>query len=80
MFSKLTRFVLPVTVAMFVMAFTGCAGSKSHSSASAADSMASAEPPKNQKLEDARRSAEEAELKAHQLRMEKNNNTAKNGK
>jgi len=79
MISRFTRFVLPVAVAVVSMAaLSGCAGSKSHSSASS--DMAAAEPPKNQKLDDARRSAEEAEAKAHQMRVEKNNNTAKNGK
>jgi hypothetical protein len=40
---------------------------------------ANLEPAKNQKLEDARRSAEDAESKAHEMRLEKNRNTAKNG-
>ena len=80
MISKFTRFVLPVTVAVSMAAIVGCAGSK-HSSPSSemSDASASAQPPKNQKLDDARRSAEEAEQKAHDLRVEKNRNTAKNG-
>jgi hypothetical protein len=78
MISRFTRFVLPVTAAVFMLAFVGCAGSKSHSSSDSMDS-ASAEPSKNQKLEDARRSAEDAEQKAHDLRVEKNRSTAKNG-
>jgi hypothetical protein len=77
MISRFTRFVLPVTVALFMGALVGCAGSKS-SSGSGGDS-ASMEPAKNQKLEDARRSAEDAEAKAHELRVEKNRSTAKNG-
>jgi hypothetical protein len=43
------------------------------------DASMSSEPARNQKLEDARRSAEEAEAKAHELREEKNRNTAKAG-
>jgi len=71
----------PVTLAVSLAAFVGCAGSK-HSSASSSmsDATASAEPPKNQKLDDARHSAEDAEQKAHELRVEKNRNTAKNDK
>lgn len=78
MISRFKRTALPFTAALFlVAAFVGCAGSKSSSSYSSGDSNPSAEPEKNQRLEDARRSAEEAELKAHQLRQEKNRNTAK---
>ena len=79
MISRSKRFALPVIVAVFAMAFAGCAGSKSRSTATLGDSDASSEPAKNQKLDDARRSAEEAEQKAHELRLEKNRNTAKNG-
>jgi len=80
MISKFPRYVLPVTVALSMTVLFGCAGSK-HSSASASMSDATAsEPPKNQKLDDARHSAEDAEQKAHQLRVEKNSTTAKNGK
>ena len=79
MISKFPRYVLPVTVVLSMTVLFGCAGSK-HSSASASMSDATAsEPPKNQKLDDARHSAEDAEQKAHQLRVEKNRNTAKNG-
>jgi hypothetical protein len=78
MISRFTRFVLPVTVALSIGALVGCAGSKSSSGSGSGDS-ASMEPAKNQKLEDARRSAEDAESKAHQMRVEKNRNTAKNG-
>lgn len=78
MISRFTRFVLPVTVALLMGALVGCAGSKS-SSGSGSGESASAEPAKNQKLEDARRSAEDAESKAHDMRVEKNRNTAKNG-
>jgi hypothetical protein len=76
MISRFTRFVLPVTVALSIGALVGCAGSKSSSSGV---DTANLEPAKNQKLEDARRSAEDAESKAHQMRVEKNRNTAKNG-
>ena len=79
MISKFPRYVLPVTVVLSMTVLFGCAGSK-HSSASASMSDATAsESPKNQKLDDARHSAEDAEQKAHQLRVEKNRNTAKNG-
>jgi hypothetical protein len=43
------------------------------------EATASAEPEKSQRLEDARRSAEDAEMKAHQMRMDKNRSTAKTG-
>ncbi len=76
MISRFPSFIWPLAVAA-LLAVTGCAGSK-HSSASM-DSSASAEPDKNQKLEDAKHSAEDAEQKAHQLREEKNRNTAKSG-
>lgn len=78
MISRFKSFVWPVALVAGMVAVTGCAGSK-HSSASG-DSSESAAPAKNQKLEDARRSAEDAEAKAHQLREEKNNSTAKSGK
>jgi hypothetical protein len=76
MISRFTRFVLPVTVALCMGALVGCAGSKS---SSGGVDTANLEPAKNQKLEDARRSAEDAESKAHVMRLEKNRNTAKNG-
>jgi hypothetical protein len=79
MISRFKSFVMPVTLAAVAAAFMGCAGSKS-SSSSSMDSSMSAEPSKNQKLEDARRSAEEAEMKAHQLRTDKNNTASKPGK
>jgi hypothetical protein len=60
------------------VATTGCAGSKSASS-SMSDATGNPEPARNQKLEEARRSAEEAENKAHELREEKNRNTVKTG-
>ena len=80
MISKLTRLVLPVTVALSLAALSGCAGSKHSAASSMSEASASAEPAKNQKLDDARRSAEDAEQKAHELRVEKNRNTAKNDK
>ena len=79
MISRFTRFVLPVTVAMLLGALVGCAGSKSSPGSGSASDSASLEPAKNQKLEDARRSAEDAESKAHDMRVEKNSNTAKTG-
>ena len=80
MISRFKSFVWPVALAAGMVALTGCAGSKHSSSSSMGDSTESAAPAKNQKLEDARRSAEDAEAKAHQLREEKNSSTAKSGK
>jgi hypothetical protein len=54
-----------------MFAFPGCAGSKKSSSSSDYSALDSQEPSKSAKVDDARRSAEEAELKAHQLREEK---------
>jgi hypothetical protein len=56
--------------------FTGCAGSKP-SSSSMSSGESSSEGSRTSKLEDARRSAEDAEMKAHQLREEKNRTTSK---
>lgn len=85
MVSRFKSFVGSVSLAAvlaFSVAFTGCAGSKSTSSSSSSsmsDASVSSEPARNEKLEEARRSAEDAESKAHQLREEKNRNTAKTG-
>lgn len=82
MVSRFKSFVRPVSLAAVLacsVAFIGCAGSKSASSSMSEASAGSAEPARNQKLDDARRSAEEAEAKAHDLREEKNRNTAKTG-
>jgi hypothetical protein len=79
MISRFKSFAWPVALAASLVVMAGCAGSKS-SSSSSDSSYSSSEPAKNQKLEDARRSAEDAEAKAHQLREEKNRtNTAKSG-
>jgi hypothetical protein len=75
MVSRLTSFVLPVAMAVSLAGFSGCAGSKSSSSSKSGSS--SAEEQKNQKVEEARRSAEDAEMKAHQLREDKNRNQTK---
>jgi len=79
MILRLLCFVLPLTLAA-VMALTGCAGSKSHSSSSGSSEGMTAlknADEKTSKLEEARRSAEDAELKAHQLREEKARNQTK---
>lgn len=70
---SLFRYLAPAALAASLLAFPGCAGSKSSSSASSSDysAMESQEPAKSAKVDDARRSAEEAEMKAHQLREEK---------
>lgn len=78
MISRFKTILWPVAAVALVVSLTGCAGSKS-SSSSNLDSAGSAEPERNQKLEDAKRAAEDAELKAHQLREEKNRSTAKTG-
>ncbi|GEM_PF-2295201 len=75
MVSRLMSYVWPVALAASLVGFAGCAGSKSGSSSKS--SGPSAEELKNQKVEDARHSAEDAELKAHQLREEKNRNQSK---
>ncbi len=71
MVSRFVRFIGPTAAAVSLFAFLGCAGSKSssadYSSMGAGDSSAKS----SAKLEDARRSAEDAEQKAHQLREEK---------
>ena len=74
---RFLSFVLPLTLAA-VMALTGCAGSKRSSSGSSEgmSALKSADE-KTSKLEEARRSAEDAELKAHQLREEKARNQTK---
>jgi hypothetical protein len=81
MVSRFKSFAWPVSLAAVLacsLAFAGCAGGKSASS-SMSEASAGSEPARNQKLDDARRSAEEAEAKAHDLREEKNRNTAKTG-
>jgi hypothetical protein len=66
MVSRFLSFVCAALLLVSAAGFWGCAGSKSSSgSGSGGDDKA-------QKLEDARKSAEDAEMKAHQLREEKN--------
>lgn len=81
MVSSFFRSLIPAAVVVSLLGFMGCAGSKSSSSGSNYSAMdnGGGEPEKNQKVEDARRSAEEAEMKAHQLREEKARNQAKTG-
>jgi hypothetical protein len=69
MILRFPSLALPLTLAASLALLSGCAGSKSASSGS---SGSSSEEVKASKLDDARRSAEDAELKAHQLREEKN--------
>ena len=68
---SLFRYLAPAALAASLLAFPGCAGSKSSSSSSDYSAMDSQEPAKSAKVDDARRSAEDAEMKAHQLREEK---------
>lgn len=82
MISRFKSFAWPVSLAAVLacsVAFTGCAGSKSASSSMSEASMDAGTPVRNERLEEARRSAEDAEAKAHELREEKNRNTAKTG-
>lgn len=70
----------PLTLVASLVLLSGCAGSKPHSSSASSDdssSSSSASEPKASKLDDARRSAEDAEGKAHQLREEKNRTQSK---
>ena len=71
MASSLLRFLAPAALAASLLAFPGCAGTKSSSSGSDYSAMGNQESAKSAKLDDARRSAEDAEQKAHQLREEK---------
>jgi hypothetical protein len=74
MFSRLISFVWPMVLVASLVGLSACAGSKSGSSS---NSSSSSEEPKNTKVEDARRSAEDAEAKAHQIREEKSRNPSK---
>ncbi len=74
MVSRLLSFVWPVALAASLVGLSACAGSKSSSSSGGS---ASSEEMKNLKVDEAKRSAEDAELKAHQLREEKNRNQSK---
>lgn len=80
MVSRLVTMLGTAAVAVSLFGFLGCAGSKNSSSGSdysAMDNGGGAEASKSQKLDDARRSAEDAEQKAHQLREEKARSQAK---
>ncbi len=76
MVSRFVRFIGPALIAVSLLGFLGCAGSKS-SSGSDSSSMDNGASSSSAKLEDARRSAEDAEQKAHQLREEKARNQSK---
>jgi hypothetical protein len=72
MVSSFVRFIGPTAAAVSLFAFLGCAGSKSSGADySSMDAGGGASAKSSAKLEDARRSAEDAEQKAHQLREEK---------
>lgn len=78
MVSRFVRFIGPAAIAVSLLGFAGCAGSKSSSSGSDYSSLEGGGAAANSaKLEDARRSAEDAEQKAHQLREEKARNQSK---
>jgi hypothetical protein len=81
MVSSFLRSLVPAAVVVSLFGFMGCAGSKNSSSGSDYSALdnGGGESARNQKLEDARRSAEEAEMKAHQLREEKARNQSKPG-
>jgi hypothetical protein len=76
---SLPRYLAAAAMAASLLALPGCAGSKSSSSSSSDYSALgdSQGPAKSAKVDDARRSAEEAEMKAHQLREEKARNPGK---
>ncbi len=67
--------ILILSLAITLAGLNACAGSKSSSSMS---SSGSASESKNQKVDEARRSAEETELKAHQMREEKSRKNPSN--
>ena len=79
MLSRFLNVAWPVVLFVSLVGFGGCAGKGpsggGDSGGGGGESSAAAE--KTQKLEDARKSAEEAELKAHQLREEKARSAAK---
>lgn len=77
MVSRFVRFIGPTAAAVSLFAFLGCAGSKSSSADYSSMGDGGSSSKSSAKLDDARRSAEEAELKAHQLREEKSRNQSK---
>jgi hypothetical protein len=61
-----------VCLVTLALAMTGCAGSKKSAGSEMSSSTQEASaPPANEKLDEAKRTAEEAEQKAHELRVEK---------
>lgn len=70
MFSRIPSFIVSSLVVV-TLGLVGCAGSKSSGSSGGGSSMGSGVDEKSQRLEDARKNAEDAEMKAHQLREEK---------
>ena len=75
MVSRFQSFVWSLALVACFTTMVGCAGSKKPSDSSSGSN--GSEMSSSQKLEEARRSAEEAEAKAHQLREEKHRATAK---
>lgn len=74
MVSRFVRFIGPAALAFTLLASVGCAGSKPSSSSSGSDYSSMDEggaAPNTARLDEARRAAEDAETKAHQLREEK---------
>ena len=71
MVSRFVRFIGTTAAAVSLFAFLGCAGSKSSSADYSSMDAGGSSSKSSAKLEDARRSAEDAEQKAHQLREEK---------
>lgn len=71
MVSRVLSIVSTAVLLVAIAGFSGCAGSKSSSGGGGGGSSNS------QKLEDAKRSAEEAEMNAHKLREEKNRTQSK---
>ena len=79
MVSRFVRFIGPAALAFTLLASVGCAGSKSSKSSgsdySSMDEGGAA--PNTARLDEARRAAEDAETKAHQLREERARSQAK---
>lgn len=73
-FKSLALFSVQFMLAAALMTLTACAGGRKTAASdgpSLGDSSAESAAPVNTQVDDAKRSAEEAEQKAHELRMEK---------
>lgn len=75
MISRFSTFSGTFALAIALAAFSGCAGSKSASSGNSSGEAAAEV--KVSKVDEARHSAEDAEMKAHQLREDKSHSQTK---